>query len=66
MDESQAELRELEPQASHIQHLIDHGSGSDSDDEMGGSVDNDGEDSEDLDDRILDVGNCLWGLRWRG
>ena len=61
MDESQAELRELEPQASHIQHLIDHGSGSDSGDEMGGNVDNDDEDSEDLDDRISDVGNCLLG-----
>ena len=29
LDELQAELCKPEPQASHIQHLIDHGPGSD-------------------------------------
>ena len=41
--------------------MIDHGSDSDSDGGMGGNVDNDSEDSEDLNVWILDVGNLFWG-----
>ena len=54
LDESQAELRKLELQASHIQHLIDHGS----EDEIGGSnAHGDSDDEEDSDSDILDVDN---------
>ena len=73
--ELQAELRELELQASHIQHLIDHGYGGedkmgDEDDEMGDEEDETrmgGEDDEmrgveDSDSDIFDVGNLLLGL----
>ena len=71
----QAELRELELQASHIQHLIDHGHGGkdemgDEDDEIGDEEDEarmGGEDDEmrgveDSDSDILDVGNLPFGV----
>ena len=48
---SKAELRELELQASDIQHLVDRGPGSE--DEVGSE--------EDLDSDILDVGNLSLG-----
>ena len=51
MDGLQAELRELELQASGTQQLIDHGPASGSEDEMG-----DGEDSDNL-----DIGNLSLG-----
>ena len=52
----QAELRELELQASNIQHLIDHGN----EDEMDS---NGGDDEEDNEEGILGVGNLslAWG-----
>ena len=53
LDESQAELRKLELQASHIQSLIDHGSEG----EMGGNADDDLDEEEDPDWGVLDVGN---------
>ena len=54
LDELQAELRELELQASNIQHLIDHGS----EDEM----DSNGEDDEEDDEEgTLGVGNLSLG-----
>ena len=75
MDELQAELRKLELQTSHIQHLIDHGYGGedemgDEDDEMGDEVDetqirdeDDGmRDVEDSNSDILDVGNLPLGV----
>ena len=52
LDESQAELRRLELQASHIPHLIDHGC----EDEMGGSNAHGDSDEEDLHLDILDAG----------
>lgn len=55
MGESQAELDKLVLQASHIQHSIDHGSASE--DEMGSSYSDEGEDSE----GILDVGDLSLG-----
>ena len=56
LDESQAELHKLELQATHIQHLIDHGSG----DEMGSNADGDsGEEEGSGSD--LDVGNLSLG-----
>ena len=54
LDESQAELCKLELQASHIQHLIDHGS----EDEMDSNADGDLDEEDDLD---LDVGNLSLG-----
>ena len=51
LDELQAELRKLEIQASHIQHSIDHGPGSE--DELG--------DEEGSDTSNLDVGNLSLG-----
>ena len=50
LDELQAELCKHEPQASHIQHLIDHG--PDSGDELG-----DEEEGSDIWMSII----CLWG-----
>ena len=47
LDDLQAELRKLELKARHIQHLIDHGPGSD--DKMGDEDDSD----------ILDIGSNL-------
>ena len=57
LGESQAELHKLELQASHIQHSIDHGSASE--DEMGSSYLDEGEDSDS--EGILDVGNLSLG-----
>ena len=75
MGELQAELRELKLQASHIQHLIDHGYGGedemgDEDDEIGDEEDEarmGGEDDEmrgveDSDSDISDVGNLPLGV----
>ena len=75
MDEFQAELRELELQASHILYLIDHRYGGedemgDEDDEMGNEEDETqmgGEDDEmggveDSDSDILNVGNLPLGV----
>ena len=59
MGESQAELHKLELQACHIQHLINHGSASD--DEMGSSYLDEGEDSDA--EGILYVGNLPLGSR---
>ena len=50
LDELQAELRKLELQANHIQHLIDHGPGSEH--ELGG---------EEQGSDILDVDNLSLG-----
>ena len=50
--ESQAELRKLELQASHIQHLIDPGSEEEEEEE---------EEEEDLGSDILDMGNLSLG-----
>ena len=57
LGESQAELHKLELQASHIQHSIDHGSASE--DEVGSSYSDEGEDSDS--EGILDVGNLSLG-----
>ena len=54
VEELQAELREPELQASHSQNTMDHGPRSE--DEMGGNVGDDEEDSD-----ILDVGNLSLG-----
>ena len=77
MGELQAELRELELQASHIQYLIDHGYGGESemgdeDDEIGDEEDEarmGGEDDEmrgveDSDSDTFDVGNLPLGVGW--
>ena len=59
MDELQAELRGLELQTSHIQHLIDHGYGGE--DEMR-DEDDEPRDVDDSDSDILDVDNLPSGV----
>ena len=59
LDELQTEPHNLELQANHMQHSIDHGLGHRGEDEVGGNVDDDNDNEEDSD--ILDVGNLSLG-----
>ena len=56
VDELQAELCKLEPQASHIQHSIDRGHRSE--DKTRGNVDDDSEKDSD----ILDISDLSLGV----